>query len=350
MSFKDMFKNIAGQESADLTPEVIEVATVSAEEAAEAIIDKELAEHETLVVTATANIEKHDAAIETLEERIEELEECIDGMEQMSNGSRDFNAELFTHFHKTAVKHANSFGAKMEFHGVEHFADVSMAQLNGFEALKDLKGVAEKGKEAAKKFLSELFAQVVSAIGALFNGAGALAKKAEQMKAALGKKESKEGEITISGLLKDNGSDDFLNKLTGAFGIVTSEGSEEGTAAKVAEALKFGAGESRSVKALSIADCNARLGEVISFGKGIQTIKAKAEGLVKNSESVMNKLFKERSADATDKFDATKAHTEMRKSVKELLAGIRTGGDVLKAKLKAVQDSVQDKPAEDKKD
>ncbi|AEV89547.1 putative virion structural protein [Pseudomonas phage OBP] len=343
MSFKDMFTSIAGQESADLTPEVIEVAAVTAEEAAEAIIEKELAVHEKDQVEAIALVEKHDNAIEVLEEKIEELQECVDGMEAMSNGSRDFNAELFTHFHKTAIKHANSFGAKMQYQGVENFADVGLAQVNGFEALKDLKEVASKGKEAAKKFLAELFAQVSAAIGALFNGAGAMAKKAEAMKAALGKKESKEGDITISGLLKDNGADDFLNKLTGAFGIVSSGGSEEGAAAKVAEALKFGAGESRSVKALSIADCGSRLTEVINFGKGIQTIKGKAEALVKSNDAAAAKLFKERSADATDKFDATKAQSEMRKSVKELLAGIRTGGEVLKAKLKAVQDSVQDK-------
>lgn len=350
-SLKDMFFSVAGVESADLEAQVVEVAVVSAEEAAEAIIDKELADHEKDLAENVALVEKQDTAIEILEEKVEALEECVEGMESMADGRTPFNAALFAHYHKTGVKISNSFGAGFELKGAECFADVSTAQINGFEDIGKMKDIAVKGIEAGKKFLTELFKGVVSAISAAFNAHGTLAKRAEAMLKVIDSKESKDGEITIPGYLKDNGSDDYLNKVAGAFGTVTSSGGDEATAAKIGEQLKLPEGSSRSVKALSIGDCKSRLNEVISFGKGLNTIKTKAEEVVNNSEAAMKKLFGTRSESATDKFDATKAHANLRKSVTEMMNGIKRGGDVLKAKMKAVQDSVADKAkAEPKKD
>lgn len=351
MSFHDMFKSIAGQESADLTPEIVEVVQVSAEEAAEAIIDKQLAETEKTMVESAALVEKHDTAIDLLTERLDELEECVDGMEKMSNGTIAFNAGLFAHYHKTAVKHANSFGAKIEHQGVENFADVGMAQLNGFEALKDLKEVAKKGAEAGKKFLTDLLAQIIKAIDSFFSAHAAMSNKAESMLKAIDKKESKDGEISIYGLLKDNGSDDYMSKLTTAFGMATGGSADDpDTAGKIAEALKSGEAGTRSVKALSIEECKARLKEVSDYGKQLQTMKSKANALINNSWAAMAKVARDRSVSGPEKFDAAAQHTALRKSVAELLAGIRRAGDVLKGKLKAVQDSVQDKKEAKKED
>lgn len=199
MSLHDIFQSIAGQESAELEAPVIAIAETTAEEAAEAIVDKEIAEVEKDVAENCADIDKQATAIEAVEEKVEDLQEQIDGMEAMMNGSTPFNAALFAHHYSRGAKIVAKFGAAVDHHGAESFADASTANLNALAGCESMKDTAMKAAGAVKQFFINLFNSFIAAMVGIFNKFKGIEKKAEIVKAKVAKSEGGKGEVTRTG-------------------------------------------------------------------------------------------------------------------------------------------------------
>ena len=78
-------------------------------------------------------------------------------------------------------------------------------------------------------------------------------------------------------------------------------------------------------------------------------MKRKAEAIVKGSWGKLKEIAVGDSS-VDEKISAGGKHNNLRKSVSVLLGGIKETGTILKAKLKAVQDSVVSGKKEEKKD
>lgn len=350
--YQDIFMSIAGNESADaadLSKAEVALVEVCAEEAAEAFVEKEISEQLAQAEEFCAVVEKHDAIIESLEEKVEDLEEQIGGMESQMTGATAFNPALFaSHFNK-AAKIASTFGRPTEIMGAESFGSIDGCEAAAGDKIKSMKETAGKAYAAGKKFLETLFENVVKAITAFFNAHEQMAKKADAMLKAIDGKETKDGKITIPNVLNANGSDDYATRLGQAFSLVQSAGDEEATAGKIKELLVRGTEGTQEVNALSIADCKARLKEVSDYGRTLADMKRKAEAIVKGSWGKLKEIAVGDSS-VDEKISAGGKHNNLRKSVSVLLGGIKETGTILKAKLKAVQDSVVSGKKEEKKD
>ena len=204
MSLKNVFASIAGQESADLDPALAGIVEVTAEEAAEAVIDKEIAETEKCIAEHDHEIEKHEDAIEAIEEKVEELEEVIEGMESQMSGSTPFNAGLFAHQYAQGAKIVAKMGAPVELHGAESYADASTANLNALAGVESMKETAVKAAAAAKKFFVELYNGFIAVVTGLFNRFKGIEKKAANLKAQVAGKDADaiKGEVTRTGSMR----------------------------------------------------------------------------------------------------------------------------------------------------
>lgn len=204
MSLKNVFASIAGQESADLDANLVQVVEVTAEEAAEAVIDKEIAECEKDIATHDHAIEKHEDAIDAVEEKLEELEEVIDGLESQMSGATPFNAALFAHQYAQGAKIVAKMGAPVEVHGAESYADASTANLNALAGVESMKETAVKAAGAAKKFFVELYNGFIAVITGIFNRFKGIEKKAALAKSAVSAAPAEKftGEVTRSGKAK----------------------------------------------------------------------------------------------------------------------------------------------------
>lgn len=197
----NIFASVAGQESQDLDPGLVQLVEVSAEEAAEAIVDKEIAEHDKEIAEHDHHIEKLDTAIEAIEEKQEELEEIVDGLESMMSGGTPFNAALFHDRMARGAKIAAKFGAPVELQGAESYADSSTANLNALAGVESMKETAVKAAGAAKKFFIELYNGFIAMITGVFNRFKGIEKKAAIVKQAVSGKgeEAFKGEVTRTG-------------------------------------------------------------------------------------------------------------------------------------------------------
>lgn len=204
MSLKNVFASIAGQESADLDPALAGIVECTAEEAAEAIIDKELAVQDKEIAEHDHAIEKHEDAIEAVEEKIEELEEIVDGLESQMSGATPFNAGLFAHQYAQGARIVAKMGAPVELHGAESYADASTANLNALAGVESMKETAGKAASAAKKFFVELYNGFIAVITGLFNRFKGIEKKAANLKAQVAGKNADDikGEITRTGSMR----------------------------------------------------------------------------------------------------------------------------------------------------
>lgn len=213
MSLESIFKSVSGLENEDLTETTI-VAT--AEEAAEAIVDKEIAEAEADIAEHDKDIAQHDTAIEALEEKVEELEECVDGLESMIAGTTPFNAELFAHQYKQASKISSKFGAPIEVKGAESFADASTANLAAYEGMEAMKEVAGKAVGAIKKFFVDLYNSFINLFIGIFNKLKGIKAKAGTLKASVNSAATVKAEAELpksASLLKSDGSTDAIAAL-----------------------------------------------------------------------------------------------------------------------------------------
>lgn len=204
MSLKNVFASIAGQESADLDPALAGIVEVTAEEAAEAVIDKELAEADKCIAEHDHEIEKHEDAIEAIEEKVEELEEIVDGLESQMSGATPFNAGLFAHQYAQGARIVAKMGAPVELHGAESYADASTANLNALAGVESMKETAGKAAAAAKKFFVELYNGFIAVITGLFNRFDGIEKKAANVKAQVAGKDAAaiKGEVTRTGNMR----------------------------------------------------------------------------------------------------------------------------------------------------
>jgi cytochrome c556 len=255
MSLKDIFASVAGQENADLSETTI-IAT--AEEAAEAIVDKEIAEAEADIAEHDKDIASHETAIEALEEKVEELEEEVGGMESMLSGATPFNAELFAHRFARAAKISAKFGQPVEVQGAESYADASTASLNAYAGVESFKETAGKAVGAIKKFFVDLYNSFIAMFVGLFNKLKGLKAKAGNLKAAVNAGTVKDGEISLpksSALLEANGSSKAISALIAVQGKAFSELgglglAREGDSAQAAHAVAdaFGAAGSKTIE------------------------------------------------------------------------------------------------------
>lgn len=255
MSLSDIFKSVAGQENADLSETTI-VAT--AEEAAEAIVDKEIAEAEADIAEHDKDIAQHDTAIEALEEKVEELEEEVAGLESMVSGATPFNAELFAHRYARASKISAKFGVPVEVQGAESFADASTAGMSAYAGIEAFKETAGKAVGAIKKFFIDLYNSFINLFIGLFNRLKGLKAKAGTLKGAVNSGTVKDGEISLpksSALLEANGSSKAIPALIAVQGKAFSELgglglAREGDSAQAAHAVAdaFGAAGSKTIE------------------------------------------------------------------------------------------------------
>lgn len=199
MSLQDIFLSVTGAESAELEAPIVAIVETTAEEAAEAVVDKEIAEIEKDVTEVCAEQEKQETAIEAVEEKIEDLQEQVDGMEKMMSGETPFNAALFAHHYNRGAKIMAKFGATVDHHGAESFADASTANLNALAGCESMKETAVKAGAAVKNFFISLFNGFIAAIVGLFNKFKGIEKKGEIVKAKVAKSEGGKGEVTRTG-------------------------------------------------------------------------------------------------------------------------------------------------------
>lgn len=201
MSSLDLiFASIAGAESAEFDLDKVEkVAEVTAEEAAEAVVEAEIKEIEADVSELEKDVASTETTVEALEEKVEELEEHIEGMESMASGATPFNSQMFAYHFQKGSKLAARFGAPVEHVGAESFADASTANLAAFAGLEGMKDVVVKAGGAIKKFFVQLYNQFIALFTGLFNRLGGLQKKAGVVKTSVANGKVKEGKVAISG-------------------------------------------------------------------------------------------------------------------------------------------------------
>lgn len=204
MSLKNMFAQIAGQESADLDASLVQQVEVTAEQAAEAVIEKEISDCEKDIADHDHQFEKHEDAIDAIEEKVEELEEVIEGLESMMSGNTPFNAGLFAYQFNQGAKIVSKMGAPVERQGAESFSDASTANLNALAGVESMKEVAGKAAGAAKKFFIELYNGFIAVITGIFNRFKGIEKKAANMKAQVSAAGADKftGDVTRSGAAK----------------------------------------------------------------------------------------------------------------------------------------------------
>lgn len=203
-NLKSLFASIAGNENADLDASLIQQVEVTAEEAAEAVIEKEIVECEKDIAEHDHQMEKHEDAIDAIEEKVEELEEVIEGLESQMTGNTAFNAGLFAHQYAQGAKIVAKMGGAVERHGAESFSDASTANLNALAGVEAMKEMAGKAAGAAKKFFVELYNGFIAVITGLFNRFKGIEKKAANMKAQVSGAGADKftGEVTRSGSAK----------------------------------------------------------------------------------------------------------------------------------------------------
>lgn len=202
MSSLDLiFASIAGQESADAVDfdKVERVAEVSAEEAAEAVVEAEIKEVEVTVAELEKDVDSTTTTVEALEEKVEELEEHIDGMEKMATGETPFNSAMFAYHFQKGSKLAARFGAPVEHVGAESFADASTANLAAFAGMEGMKDVAKKAGGAIKQFFVTLYNQFIALFTGLFNRLGGIEKKAGVVKSSVAAAKAVKDKVTLSG-------------------------------------------------------------------------------------------------------------------------------------------------------
>lgn len=223
MSLAQIFSSVAGQESADLDETTI-VAT--AEEAAEAVVEAEIAEANADIAEQEKDIAQLETAIEAVEEKVEELEEHVDGLESMISGATPFNAGLFAHQYAQASKIAAKFGVPTEVKGAESFADASTANLNAYAGIEAFKDTALKAAGAVKKFFVDLYNSFINLFVGLFNKLKGIKNSAMVTKAAVNKAEKTKDEVTLpksANLLNAGGGSEAIASLVAVGGKVYSE-------------------------------------------------------------------------------------------------------------------------------
>lgn len=207
-TLKSILASVAGLESADLDANLVQIAEVTAEEAAEAVIDKEIAVVEKDIAEHDHAIESNENAIDAIEDKIEELEESIEGLESMMSGGTAFNAELFAHRYAQGAKIVAKLGAPVELHGAESYSDASTANLNALAGVESMKETAVKAAGAAKAFFVQLYNSFIAVITGLFNRFKGLEKKAAVVKSAISGKEIPAGKVKLpksAAVLNDKG-------------------------------------------------------------------------------------------------------------------------------------------------
>jgi hypothetical protein len=277
MSLSDIFKSVAGQENAELSETAI-VAT--AEEAAEAVVDKEIAEAEADIAEHDKDIASHETAIEALEEKVEELEEEVAGIESMMSGATPFNAELFAHRMARGAKISAKFGVPIEVQGAESYSDASTANLAAFAGVESMKEVAGKAVGAVKKFFIDLYNSFINMFVGLFNKLKGIKNKAGTTKAAVNAGTVKDGEVSLSksaSLLDANGSSKAISALIAVQGKCFSELgglgiAREGDSAQAAHAVAdaFGSAGTKTIEGKN--DSTETLKVVIGTGAEIHVV------------------------------------------------------------------------------
>lgn len=204
MSLKNMFAQIAGQENIDLDASLVSQVEATAEEAAEAVIEKEIAECDKTIAEHDHQMEKQEDAIDAIEEKVEELEEVIEGLESQMSGATPFNAGLFAYQYAQGAKIVAKMGGSVELHGAESFSDASTANLNGLAGVESMKEVAGKAAGAAKKFFVELYNGFIAVITGIFNRFKGIEKKAANLKSQVSGAAAEKftGEVTRAGSAK----------------------------------------------------------------------------------------------------------------------------------------------------
>lgn len=293
MSLHDsIFAAVAGTESADLENTI----AVTAEEAAEAVVDKELAEVEVDIVEAEKDIDELEAKTEILEEKVEELEEEIAGLEAMVSGATPFNAGLAQDMYRRAAKIANRFSApdaQIGVMGAESFADSSTAALNIHAGMLSFKDKVKSAGSAIKKFFVDLYNSFIAFFQGIFNKFKGLENKANAMKKSTSSKEAKTGEISLpaaaSWLAADGGAPDVVGAMNKVIaGVDTAAKAADGKNAvggieSAANGLK-GLGQ-----AASTASSEGSETFKVSVGKGTFTVTVPKteEGLAKVGVSAL---------------------------------------------------------------
>lgn len=325
---KSIFASVAGVESADVVP-VPEAVELTAEQVATEIVDKELAQVEVALTANTAEIAQQNTAIDAVEEKLEDLQEQIGGMESQMSGATPFNAGLFAERYSRGAKIVAKFGAPVELHGNESFADASTANMNALAGLESMKETASKAVGAIKQFFINLYNTFITAGTNLFARFGGLKKKAANFKSRAGSETLKTGKVSVSvraaTYLDDKGSDN------GAVGIILAAAGRDHAMTKENALAHVG----------SIVDALAKVGT-----KTVKGSEAGAETLEVSMNKVKVTIVKPTTEEGLGKAklrvsgNGEKAETEVEALTKEAavkLAGhVETeAGKISQAKLNA---------------
>lgn len=356
MSIKNLFSSIVGHESHDGEPDLSKqeerAIVLTAEEAAEAVIEAQLAEAEKNLAVNTAAVEKHDSLIEVLEDKVENLEEAIDGMEQMRSGATEFNPELFAHYHKTAVNISNAFGTNLSHHGVESFATKDSTELVILAGNESMKDIAVKALEKAKEFLIELWNSAAAAIASIGNTYKQVAASAKALESKVSGETVQDGDVTLPAdaflLAKDFGNP-FQNSIIAGIKDFAEYIPSENSYGSMVKTLSSGnfidaevsvnkeagtmdatrkSSASTSAKALGEAGVKKLLKDVIAAGEGANA----AEDAVKKIKTQRDKSIASMGKDAkSEEYVAQKTYGRL--SAKLALSALTLNGRILKAQL-----------------
>ncbi|AEV89548.1 putative virion structural protein [Pseudomonas phage OBP] len=214
MSYQDLFKNILGGESAELTPSQVDVIEKTAEEVAEDIIERDIAVAEKDFAVTQTTLEAHSDKLEVLDGLVEDLEESLDGMEAMTTGH--FNPELFASHYNKAVKIGNRFGLNLERHGVESFSSKETANYTVHAGVESLKEVGKKAVEEGKKILVEIWNSLIAGISNFVTIFSSVKTKAQGLLDGLSEDKLVTGTVKLpsdSFLLYNGKTNDFYKRL-----------------------------------------------------------------------------------------------------------------------------------------
>lgn len=415
MSSLDLiFASIAGNENAEFDLDKVEqVAEVTAEEAAEAVVEAEIKEVEADVSELEKDVAQTETTVEALEEKVEELEEHIEGMESMASGATPFNSALFAYHFKKGSALAARFGAPVEHVGAESFSDASTANLAAFAGLEGMKDVAVKVGGAIKKFFVQLYNQFIALFVGLFNRLKGLEKKAGVVKTSVANGTPKTGKIALSGgaanlldakgsggsaipsivsaiggviqlggsnpaagvsrVISDlskmgtkstgaGGADVAVNKIkVGATTVSIVEGKTEASLGKTAWAETVDAGAAlKEVDALDKSALSSICDSVATNAKNLQSAKLNSQSLTKQRDAAIA------AAEAKEKKETGSVDKEGSGSIASIRAGhtavlklaekaVKFGGNILAAQLQFVQahlggKAAKEEPAKEEKE
>lgn len=150
---------------------------------AEATVVAEVSELTAVIEEQSAEIEKLVDVVEDLEETVEEVQEQVEGLESMLN-SGNFNSISFTNTYNSALRKAAKLGCDYSGDrvGAESMGDIASANLMARAGIEAIGETLKNWGAKAVNFIKHIFNSIINFFRSIFDKAGALQSRAEQLR------------------------------------------------------------------------------------------------------------------------------------------------------------------------